>query len=259
MTAGGTCTVTTTTGTMTNDYQYMPGSDYPTDYSTDTDFGTTAALLLTDDSGNVGISTERSVVDTYAVPHVRDAAFVTGGVAAYSDSADGCSVTRIDPSGQMEKQPLPIEACGGTFAADPVTGTVWVANGDLWSLDVLGFATLVSEGVGDLVTFEPVSGVPITATRGEYSVTSLDGWTVQTDYPINGIGNLGGVGSVVVSTASDAEYDHLIALEGSWGGVMLDEVAPLGFKEFGVDDAGTTLGMTLESHGSSFFGIDVTN
>jgi hypothetical protein len=291
-----TCTVETTTGTITDDTSYMPGDETPRDYDDNDDYddtddgtedtddgsedegngsnGTTGTdddddddeseenvesrLLLTDTSGNVGISAGRGLIDNYDVPDVKDAAFISGGVLAYSENPSGCRLTRIGAGGTLTTTIVPTEACGGDFAVDPATGSAWLANGDLWKVDAAGATTLAAAGAGDLVTFDAVSGLPVTAAVGGTTVSGLDTWTVQTDFPIRGLENLGALGAVVVVTdAGQPTLSHLIALEAAWGGVMLDKNGPFGFDSLSVDDSGTTLGVSLDNDQAVFYGITV--
>lgn len=271
-----TCTVDTDTGNYTDDESYLPDDDYPEDWDDydydDYDYGDdgddddseedgddlSSRLLLTGSGGYVGVVERRGEIVTYEVPHVTDAAFVKGGVVALSEGQDHCRVTRISDDGALTPQDLPAEACGGSFTVDPVRGVAWLANGDLWSVDVDGVATLVAAGAGDLVTFDIVSGRPVTATAGGHTVSALGAWTVQTDYPVRGIGNLGALGAIVVATdAQSATQAHLVALEGAWGGVMVDQASPYGFDSFEVDDGGSTLGLVLNNSQVVFYDITV--
>lgn len=247
------CTVDTTTGDIEEDVSNLPGDEDPTDSDCDDDDDSDDTADTggpgggdTGDGGAMGggdddcddddnrylvINHDQAKVVgrradlSWSVPGIVDARFSRDGVVALSDGPQGCAV-HVLTAQDRALWSLPSEACGSELAVDRETGTVWLANGDLYAVRG-GTVTLEAQDVGDRIAFEPVLKAPVTAHREGNVVTAHGRWSVQLQHAVRDLTDMGDLGGIFVMTFGDsASVNHLMALEGRTGGVMMDQQAP---------------------------------
>ncbi|HHO50090.1 MAG TPA: hypothetical protein ENK18_04270 [Deltaproteobacteria bacterium] len=281
------CSVDTISGDIEEDESYLPGDEEPTDNDCDddgddsgdtADTGSSAGGDTGDGGGDDDSSDDEDECDdaherylvinndqamvvgrarslSWDVAGIVDAQFVHNGVIALSEGPQGCAVHVLTPQ-DRSLWPLPAAACGSELAVDHDTGTVWLANGDLWSVRG-GVATLEAQGVGDRITFEPERKIPVTAYREGNVVTAHGLWAVQLQHAVRDLTHMGSLGGIFVMTFGDsASVNHLVALEGATGGVMMDQNAPGMDGRLYVSDNGEVAAIGMGSQ-TMFYTISV--
>jgi hypothetical protein len=188
---------------------------------------------------------ELAVTHDVAVPGVASGALTQDGVVAYGD----CAVTWLDRDLTVGASvSVPTSACAADFAADPVSGTAFVATGSQLAVVAPTGATVLDERA-DLVTFAGETGAMVVASRGgsEVRALALDGsllWSTALDGAVTQVADLGDRGSVAVMVETNGT-GALVLLDASTGELQRDFALPSP-ADLTVAPNGAALGMVVD-------------
>lgn len=211
-------------------------------------------LLRSPSTGEVGLF-DGTQSFLYSTPNVVDAQMDSTGIVALAESDLGCQLMHIALDGTRIDTELPAEACGAEMDIDKTSDTVWLANGDLWSVRD-GIAVLEAEDVGDKVTFDYTTGHVVTAYKGGTTVTAHGAWTYESEHGVRSLRHMGDSSAILLVTSGDTG-SRLIALDSGDGYQVMDQAAPGLEAQITVSRDGTMVGLDLDNNQAIFYRVSV--
>lgn len=244
MSGGNSCYYNPDTGGFGSDYNFQDSQDEPIEY----DSGN-RLLVMSPYTDRVAFLEPSGAQPYYEMSGLQAARVMGADFVTLESDGSECVVTHRTHSDDAWATTMTGVSCeGAQMATDAERSLAFVANGDLWAIDLItGDARMIVEGAGDLVEYDPNSGAIITATSGDtpvraWNVHGANIWNVYADGAVYQLHNLADMGAMVAHT--DGEF---VAFDGRTGEVWGTGVAWDNIQFFDISGDGTHLVANLST------------
>jgi hypothetical protein len=244
MSGGNSCYYNPDSGGFGSDYNFQDSQDEPIEY----DSGN-RLLIVSPYTDRVAFLEPSGGQPYYEVSGLEAARVMGADFVTMETVDDNCTVTHRTHTDEAWATTLDGVSCDGAqLATDAERSLAFVANGDLWAIDLItGDARMIVEGAGDMVEYDPNTGAIVTATYGDtpvraWNVHGTNIWNAYADGAVYQLHNLADMGAIIAHT--DGEF---VGFDGRTGEVWGTGVAWDNIQFFDISGDGTHLVASLST------------